>query len=633
MYRSILILVALSTSGSVWARVFSPRIVSPHNADAYSMKTFARFGRWADLRGDQRAWEIYKYLVDKRSGLFHMNEVLEGEDVLSEYRTVRDPVKIINVYGYGYCGIFGPVMAGVCEGAGIGRARTLILSDWRHVATEAFYDDKWHYLDIDVRSVFRRSDGRLASMAEAQRESALWTGRGPLFFPNDPLDSTRKVYQQTPVHYHHGYYQSGHTMDYVLRKGESFTRWWTPQGGRWHHAEAYHRLEWLRKLIEKEPRGPAPNHRHFTIHNYGNGRFVYQPDLTERSSDFFDGVWEAENVRPTADGLSLIEPGRGSAVFEVRSPYVIVPKVGKLETTEDDCEASIVEIDAVGASLSISMDGGLSWEQLKTERQSATLDLTRQVSGDYGYLLKIALAGQPGGASVRRLRITTWVQVASASLPSLRKGKNLIEYRTGDHYGLPTRVVEIRCSAGTPQELLKHLIAPPEDYDPARRTSRVRGAMVAKIQAPPGAKIAWFSAGASFQTYRNAEAQRTRNTMAYAVEKPENFVEIYRAHVPTYHYHWHYNADREVMLAKPAGVVYVRYVGDPAVNSVRLYAHCLDDRAGRESPVLIRHVWTEDGRRKSRRVRLDKPAGYEITAGSDPVDESLEISVPSDRRR
>ena len=169
----------------------------------------------------------------------------------------------------------------------------LVLPAWNHVATEAFYDGQWHYLDIDVRAVFRRADGSLASMAEAKRDASLWTGRGPLFFPNDPLDSTRKIYQKTAVNHYHGFHFSGHTMDYVLRQGETFTRWWKPlrwgvsadaipahRDGRWHHSPEFNKLGWLRKLIEQEPRGPKPNHRHFTVHNYGNGRFVYEPNLT-----------------------------------------------------------------------------------------------------------------------------------------------------------------------------------------------------------------------------------------------------------------------------------------------------------------------------------------------------------------
>ena len=42
-------LVALALGPQVEAREYAPRVLSPHNADAYSMKTFAHFARWRDL--------------------------------------------------------------------------------------------------------------------------------------------------------------------------------------------------------------------------------------------------------------------------------------------------------------------------------------------------------------------------------------------------------------------------------------------------------------------------------------------------------------------------------------------------------------------------------------------------------
>jgi len=630
MRKSVLILPAVLACGVAAAREYSPRVVSPHNADAYSMKTFRQFHRWRDLQGDELAWEVYKYLVDTRTGVFHVNEVLEGPDALSEYRTVRDPVKIINVYGYAYCAILGPVMAGVWQDMGQGKARTLTLPGWSHVLAEVFYDGRWHYLDLDVRAAFRRPDGSLASMAEARQDASLWQGRGPLFFPNDPLDKTRQVYQETAVHHYHGFNQSGHTMDFVLRQGETLTRWWKPQGGRWAHPPEYNRVDWLRRLIEKDPRGPKPNHRHFTVHNYANGRFVYRPNLTSKSSDFADGVYDSRNVQPGDRGLTLKQPGEGYAVFEVRTPYVIVPLVGNLDTIDDDCEASVVEIDAAGASLSISLDNGLTWSDVSVASWPATVDLTPQVSGTYGYLLKIALTGRPGEAAVRRLGITTWVQVAPAALPSLRQGTNRMEYRTGDHHGLKTRVIEVRSRARYPEELLKYLVEPPEDYDPSRKTHRIHGPITAKVQAPPGTQIAWFCAAGSFRTHQQEAARNTRNTIAYAADRPEGFREIYRADVPTDTQHWHYNAYREVRPDQRAERLFVRYVGDPAVNNFQVYAHCLDD--GRESagPVSITHAWTEGGRARSKTVSLRGPGSYEIVAERDPTDESIEMSVPSD---
>lgn len=635
--------LVLGTFSAEQARAaeYAPRVVSPHHADTYSMRTFAEFPRWRDLKNDKQAWEIFQYLADRRTGLFPLGQpVLEGRDVISEFQTIRDPVKLINVYGYGFCGILGPTMAGIWEDMGLGPARTLILPGWHHVVGEVFYDDKWHYLDLDCRAAFRRGDGTLASMADAQRDDSLWKGpNGPLFFPLDPLAEVRKVYAKTAVEPYYGYSFGGHTMDYVLRQGETFTRWWKPQGGRWSHIDRYHTDDYFRKLFEREPRGPKCKHTGWTVHTHGNGRFLYRPNLTDGSTDFADGVYDSANVRPAADGLTLKDAAKGYAIFEVRSPYVIVPLVGKLETTDDDREASVVKIDAAGASVALSLDNGLTWKDLPSPKLAAggqeVLDLTPHVSGTYGYLLRLSLAGGPK-AIVRSLEMTTWVQLAPAALPGLRQGKNQMEYRTGDHYRLPSRVVEIRTNGNDRADFLKYLHEAPKDFDfdPNRRAEgRAKGLFFAKVAAPPGSKIVWFSAGGNFVTHQKAAAKKTRNTMTYAVDQSDSYTFLYEAAVPIDQSHWHYNVDREVKLDKPAKVVYVRYEGDPGVNNLRIYAHCVDDRPKTRSPVTITHTWTENGKTKSATVRQDKPGRYEITCEAEPEDESIEFAIASDGKK
>jgi len=617
-------------------RLYSPRVLSPHVADAFSIKTFRNFHRWKNLEGDELAWEVYKYLVDTGTGLFHMNEVHEGRDVLSEFRNVRDPVKIINVYGYGFCGILGPVAAGICQEMELGPARTLVLPDWGHVACETFYDGRWHYLDLDVRAVFRREDGTLASMADARRDASLWKEPGPLFFPNDPRE-VQDIYRRTPVHHYHGFHQSGHTLSYVLRPGETFTRWWHPQDGRWHHADLYHEVEWLRKLIESPPRGPKPNHRHFTVHNHGNGRFDYEPNLTSATTDFADGVHDARNVRTTAEGVTLAEPGEGFAVFRVRSPYIIVPRVGKMETRADDREASVVELDGSGLALSISLDGGLSWQPVvvedeAVEGESAAVDLTSHVSGHYGYLFKIQLTGKPGESVLRSLKITTWVQVAPASLPALRQGTNRMQYVDGDHYGLPTAVAEVRSHARHPEHLLKYVLEPPADYDPERATAKIAGSVTVPVKALPGMKIAWFTAQGSFRTHFHEEAAKTANAIDYAVGEPREFRPLYRADVPTDTEHWHYNAAREVRLEEPAEAIFVRYRGDPALNNFHIHAHCIDDVSPQRPVLEVAHHWREGERERRFSTRLAEPAAYEVVCEGEPENLSVVLSVPSTAR-
>ncbi len=629
MRKILLAMLSASIAGQVQGAVHSPRVLSPHNADAYSMKTFAQFHRWKNLQDDAKVYEIYKYLADPQTGLYPLGvPAWEGNDTMPEYGIVRDPVKMINVYPMAFCGSLGPTMAGIMEGMGVGPARTLVIPGWQHVAAEVFYGGTWHYLDLDVRAVFRREDGSLASMEDAKRDPALWgKPNSPLFFPLDPLQTVQRTYATTSVDHYYGFHTGGHTMDYLLRQGETVTLWWTPQGGRWNHHPSYARRPFPRNIIEREPRGPKCKHPSFTIHTHGNGRFVYSPDLTNKSSDFRDGVYDGKNVQPGRTGLTLTKPGDGYAVFEVRTPYVMVPLVGDLDNTADDREASVVNVDAAGARLFLSDNNGLTWTDLG--KRSGKLDLTPYVAGTYGYLLKILLHGEPQKAVVRSLKITTWVQVHPASLPSLRKGRNEMRFVTGDHYGLRTRVLEIRPNAGEPDEFLRHLVEPPQDYDPARRTARVRGAITAKVTASPGARIAWFSAGASFAVHQGDAAPQTGNSISYAINVPQNFREIYRAEIPTDQRHWHYNLDRDVRLDQPVRTLYVRYLGDPAVNNIRIYAHCLDDLPRTDRPIVITHAWLENGLSRSKTISLRKPGTYDILTASDPSDQWLRISVPS----
>ena len=464
-------------------------------------------------------------------------------------------------------------------------ARTLIIPGWNHVAAEVFYDGRWHYFDLDVRAVFRREDGTLASMDEARADASLWRQpNSPLFFPLDNLGSVQRAYAKTPAEHRYGVASGGHTMDFVLRQGETFTRWWKPQGGRWNHHPSYATKPFPRTVIEREPRGPKSKHESFTIHTHGNGRFVYRPNLTARSSDFEDGVYEAQNVEPGPSGLTLKSPGEGYAIFEVRTPYVIAPLVGDLDTTADDREASVVKLDAAGVSLALSLDNGLT---LAAAGRCPTAPSTShsQVAGRYGYLLKLELRGQPEQTMVRSLEIVTWVQVHPASLPSLRKGKNTMRLVTGDHYGLPTRVLAVCPSAADREEFLKCLVEPPRDYDPAGAPAACMVPSSPKLKPRP-ARRSRGSRPAAASRLTWAPRNNTRNAIAYAVERiRQAFREIYRAE----------RALRPKSLALQCGsrsqarqtgphAFWCATPGDPAVNNLRLFAHCVEDRPRGQSP-------------------------------------------------
>ena len=624
--------VAVVAPPAATARVFSPRVVSEHTADTYSIKSFAQFPRWRDLEGDARARAIFEYLTDRETGVYPLGMgAFEGKDKTYEHSLVRDPVKMLNVYSTGFCDVFGPVMAGLWREAGFGPARTLDIADFEHVAAEVFYNDRWHYLDLDLRAAFLRDDGTLASFEDARNDDTLWKSQpAPRFFPRDNVAKLRETYQKSAVNYRYGVHQTGHTMDFVLRRGETFTRWWKPQGGRWAHHESYHKTPQFKTLFEAEPRGPKSKHESFTVHTYGNGRFVYEPNLKAGSADFADGVDEHGNVAPGQAGLTLAEAGEGFAVFEIRSPYVIVPVVGDLAKGDDDKEASVVEIDAVGVTVEISRDNGATWEPQAIKTFPATLDLTKSVAGTYGYLLKLVVKGKPGEAVVKSLKVTSWVQLAPASLPALRSGKNRLALRTGDDHGLATRVVEITPDASVPTDLFKVLITPPREYNARSPNSRVKGPFIVRVAAIPGTKVAWLTAGGSFRADPQDAAPSARNAIEYAIGSPVEFTELFRAEVPAGMNHWHFNASRELRLDAPAEQVYLRYTGDPAINNIRIYAHCLENEPRPATSLRVTHRWTEEGNAKEFTTSLDAAGTYDVDVAGEPVNESIELAVPSD---
>jgi hypothetical protein len=618
------------------ADVLCPRVISEHNADTSDLGRFRRFHRWKDKTGGDLAIAIWQYLSSRETGLFHMETVNDGPDPWSEYSTVRDPLKLLNIYNVGYCGIFGPALDGIFQGAGFDAGRAFGVSGWNHCTTEVWYDGGWHYFDLDVRGALMKPDGSIASLAEARSRRELWVDperRIEPFFPKD-RDKGRifEIYRDSRIDYFYRWFQMGHSMDFRLRQGESLTRWWHPQGGRWHHIEDYD-SGFVRDLLVKEPRGYKSNHPEFSIWTQGNGLWRYQPDLRASSSDFEDGVESARNLRPGPEGLELIEAGSGEAVFEVFTPWTIVPRVGDPADESDDAEASVLRLDAARPlAVEVSLDHGRTWKGAASlEAGAAAVDLTRWVKGRYGFLFKLRTSGGAGDLALRRLSIESWVQVAPIGLPRLARGVNRCRYELGDRYGGSTRPRFVLPNAADAEDLGKHVLEMPSDYDPERRTARIRGDVVLKLEAPEGASIEWLTAGACFTTHQNDGAERTDNRIAYAAGTPETFKEIYRAAVPNWVNHWRYQWDEDVRLETPARVIYVRYSGRPAVNVLRATLHLRPAKPSGRS-LRITHAYDVDGKRVEKVVERDEPGDYTVDVDGDPQNVFVRMEAPSRTR-
>ncbi|OHB68919.1 MAG: hypothetical protein A2Y77_13360 [Planctomycetes bacterium RBG_13_62_9] len=610
-------------------------MTSEHTADTSDLQRFRQFGPWKDKTGNDLALAIWQYLCDYETGLYHFNEILDGGDPFDEYATVRDPLKILNVYNMGYCGIFGPVLDGILQGVGFEQGRSFGLERWNHCATEVWYDNAWHYLDMDVRGVLLDDRGIAVSLEEAQRNRGLWVTpprRIEPFFPNDP-DKGRvfEIYNGSPVHNYYRWFQGGHTMDFSLRQGESFTRWWTPQGGRWHHLPRYSQTQWVRDLILTPPVGMKPNHREFTRWNHGNGLFHYAPDLSAKSTDFHDGVYAVRNLTPGEQGLHLVSKGDAEVVFEVFTPYVIVARINDVDNPGEDTEASVVALETGSpVTVAVSLDHGLTWKQVDAVEAGGkrAADLTSFVKGTYGYLLRLSTSGAENQVAIKALSIDTWVQVAPISLPRLKRGENHLRYEVGDRYDLRTVPMQVNPDTSNLKDLEKYVVAMPDDYDPQRHTSRILGDMTVRLAAPAGMKIAWLSVGATFRTHQGGQAAKTNNRISYAVGETRDFREVYRSSVPTWVNHWRYNWDTDIRLDQPTEVVYVKYHGDPGLNTVRACLHLLPTKPPAAS-VQITHAYDIGGKLYNRTVELAGPAAYTISCDGDPENVSVMIAVPS----
>jgi len=633
----LIIVIFGATARSAHAGVYSPWITSEHVADTSSLEAFRQFPAWRDKSSQELALAIWQYFVGTETGVFHYRPIREGTDPVDwEFRMIRDPIKMLNTYGYGFCGEFGPTTAGLFKAMGFEKARSVQIPGCNHNVTEVWYDGDWHYYDTDLRGVIFRRDGEtVASIQDTIDQPDLWTDPSRKiqpFFPEDPdLSIYARTYSEKPVFYCYHWFHGGSTMDYVLRKGESLTRWWRPQGGRWSHQDDDAENDWWKRLISKEPYGAKGNHPAFSIWTHGNGLFEYEPALCSGSGDFEDGVFDSENVKLTDDGLTLEADGDGEAVFEILSPYVIVPLVGDLNDRSDDKEASVIAFESAGeVQVSISLDYGRSYIPVETvaEPGKTTLDLTPYLRERYQYLVKFTLRGQ--STRLRSLNIRTWVQVAPISLPRLKKGTNHLKFSVSDKHGLSTVPWMQIPNMGDREEMGRYWTGEPEDYDTGRFNERLKGEMELLFTPPPGRKIKWMSLGGYFRTHQREAAVNTKNEMWYAPGDSDNWQLAYRSNVPTWHSHWHYAYDQEIMLQEPVDRIRVRYVGKPAVNGVRVNIHSIKPGEDSDYSVTATHGFSMGGKLHEKSFVFEKPGDYTIDCPDDPEDVFIKLEVPSD---
>ena len=360
----------VTVSGSPSHEIIPRRLVLRHLDPRTTACITHRVGQWPDLTSvdgmlksilepnmtdEQKALAIWQFLADWR----HHYYPAEGGN------EVHDPVKFINVYGYGFCDDSARNFAGLCRAAGL-KARIWGLSG--HVVGEAFFGGRWHMLDPDHEAFYRMPGGYIASVEELAAHPELITRT-----PRDPVgsrsESIAKLYTTTKDNHAQGQpYPTGHRLAMPLGPGDEAVFDCT-RPGRAH------------RVIYRDQAQPP---------SVGNGRLVRTLHLP---------------------------PDAAEGTVRVQWPYVILG--GRLD----------LALASPAATVSVSLLAGGQTVPLPAERGAATLTVglddwfDQQKRAHYEYALRIASGGgKPLGRCVRSGRLTTVFQFAPLALPRVCHG-------------------------------------------------------------------------------------------------------------------------------------------------------------------------------------------------------------------
>lgn len=602
----------------VTAGVFSPRVQREGEPDAWSVRTLLSHPVWRDLNDAALA----RVLVDVLATHVAVTPFSprEGTEKLPAWAVVNDPLKLWHAYGLADRAAIADAFAALWQATGRGAVRVVELSGSPCVLVEIESGGQWGVIDPASRAVFLKADGSFAAWDEIPSTPALWEKLGEaVTFPHDDIAATRTAWAMSKITRRGHRAPAAHTASFLLRRGEKFTRFATPQGERWQLTDAELKDKKLAAFWNESPRGPKT--RAGGPAEYAHGRFDYEPSLKSDDADVRDGADLLHNVAVTADGLTLTKAGEGSAIFRVASPFPIVGEAGKIEDGKDDKDASVIEIDAAGATLSYSRDFGATWISIETKTWPAKVDLTQQVAGTYGYQLRIELKGKPNEAIIRSLKITTWVQCSPLSFPALKPGENTFRISTGDERGLPTQAMVIDASTADENGFLRPVIRPPKEYRPGDANQRVIGPFTLRVGAPVGSQIAWMQLGGRFATKPDSLQPESVGWGA-ATGSPQGFQPLDIGRISG-EMDWAYVPDAPIPAA------FFRVDAKPALNQLRMTAHCFRSDQMVSNPWRITHRWTAGTEPREHAVEVDQQETYTVTVNDAGADsQSLELAVP-----
>jgi hypothetical protein len=431
-------------------KVLSDKCEDVSSPEAWK-KTYIKEG----MSDQDKAVAIWKTVVKYR----HQNP---PPDEFLQQENVHDPIKTINVYGYGMCCCASSNIEGLARYLGL-KARGRIIA--HHSVPEVFYDDSWHFLDASIMNYFIKPDGKIASVDEVRKNIQDWFAANPdiaksirgndgamrKFALNEGWKKGPSLLADCPYFdkngingaLWHGWmstigsldypdgkgelgavYDYGASMGYKvnvqLRDGEKLTRCWFNKGLVVNGADP-DLIKGDRKVLGLQTQlgDKAPG-------RIGNGVLEYAPPMASLplSALTFDNLAVDGNQLRVKDGAKP-----GTLVIRMPSSYIYLN--GNLDLTP-----------AVGSGGSVAVlfsdNHGLDWKEIGKFEQSGgqKIDLKDKVFRRYDYRLKFVMAGV--GTGLDAIRIAHDVQHSQAPLPLVLEGDNKIAFSAGPQEGTIT---------------------------------------------------------------------------------------------------------------------------------------------------------------------------------------------------
>ena len=475
---------------------FSPRVIGQQRADFYSLDTLLASPQFAGKKGEALVLAIYDYFTSTVDGTYHFWSPDETRGIPRQRQRVDDPIKLVNAYGWMLCGQHAALQFAIFRAAGF-QARQYGMPG--HNLCEVFYDGRWHALDVDMWTWFRTPEGHIAGAAELQQNAHALIVENknkskPCNLPDRTLEGYAEMYDEAKQT---GFFEKniqppwstrGHSMDFHLRPGETLIRSQSNEGcflmpQEWKKSMQKFNKEWHGKPIE----------RYEPFRTFGNGHWIYQPNLSSAFRDVELGTWERHGLEQTDRGLT----GTGSITFRIQSPY---PFCGIPDWSGERIKyAHGVSVTTGGGAAQIEIDDGEGrWTTVQPPLMGAgdmSTDVTDLLASRYECLVRIT---KNGGLPLTGFTFRACIMTAPLTLPRLVEGENPMELRCGDSHGqctVPwTRIVDFRSSANVSAQFERIENGEIKPFVPGWQMIEARGGKpaqaVLRFDAPAGRSFA-----------------------------------------------------------------------------------------------------------------------------------------------